>query len=164
MKTSLIVLLVIVFSCNNKNQNIAKADSTTFRYDTIKKITDTISNKVTDTINSIAVSDSVIYIKFEKDSVSTTVSGQMKGINHPVTVYIPTKQGKQLMAILTTSESVANIRFNQIFTPDGKADGPFGKELKRAIYQQGMYKLIISEDMMQGDEYKGNFKLKITVK
>ena len=164
MKISLIVLLITIFSCNNVNQNTAKTDSVVLKDDTTEKGIDTTNDKVSDTINTIETNDSVINIKFAKDSISTTVSGKMKGINHPVTVYIPIKQGKQLKAILTTKEPVANIRFNQIFTPDGKADGPFGKELKRAIHEQGTYKLIISEDMMQGEEFKGSFKLTVVVK
>lgn len=45
----------------------------------------------------------------------------MKGINHPVTVLIPIKQGKQLTASLKTEDSLANIRIKQIFTPDEKS-------------------------------------------
>lgn len=121
------------------------------------------TNKGKDTIRNSEVNDSVIYIRFPADSISTTVSGKMKGINHPVTVLIPIKQGKQLTASIKTEDSLANIRINQIFTPDGKADGPFGKNLKRAIHQQGMYKLIIAENMMQGDEWKGTFVLTVKV-
>ena len=164
MKTSLIALVIMAFSCNNENQPAANKDSVVLKENSTKKIQETINNKVSDTINNIEINDSVIHIKFPKDSISTTVAGKMKGINHPVTVYIPVKHGKQLTAIVTTKDSIANIRFNQIFTPDGKADGPFGKELKRTIHQQGTYKLIIAEDMMQGDEYKGNFELTVMVK
>ncbi len=68
-----------------------------------------------------------------------------------------------MTAAILPEDSVANIRINQIFTPDGKADGPFGRELKQPLHQQGTYKLIIAENMMQGDEWKGNFKLTVKV-
>lgn len=84
-------------------------------------------------------------------------------MKHPVTVLIPIRQGKQLTASLKTEDSLANIRINQIFTPDGKADGPFGRELKLVIKQQGTYKLIIAENLMQGDEWKGKFDLTVKV-
>lgn len=120
-------------------------------------------NKVKDALRDSEVNDSVINIRFPKDSISTTVSGKMKGINHPVTVLIPIRQGKQLIASLKTEDTLANIRINQIFTPGGKADGPFGRELKFAIKRQGTYKLIIGENLMQGDEWKGKFDLTVKV-
>lgn len=109
------------------------------------------------------VNDSLIHIRFPVNSTSTTVHGKMKGINFPVTVLIPIRQGKQLIASLKTEDSLANVRINQIFTPDGKADGPFGRELKLVIKQQGTYKLIIAENLMQGNEWKGKFNLTVKV-
>lgn len=161
MKTFLLILITILSSCNNTSQEISNIDSTTVKNDSIATGADTAAN--IDTINNSEVNDSIIRIKFARDSISTTVSGKMKGINHRITVYIPIEQGRQLTASLATDDSVANIRFNQIFTPDGKADGPFGKDLKHAIQQRGMYKLIIAENLMQADEWKGKFKLTVKV-
>ena len=154
MKTSLIILIITVMSCKNTSQNIPGTDSSTAKKDSL-------STK--DTIRTSEVNDSVILIRFPAGSISTTVSANMKGINYPVTVLIPIKQGKQLSASIKTKDSIANIRINQIILPDGKADGPFGKELKRDIHQQGTYRLIISESMMQADEWKGTFMLTIKV-
>ncbi len=155
MKILLITFMLAGYACNNANQNQAATDSITALGGSIKTIKDTLSNK--------GVNDSIINISFPKDSTWVTVSGKMKGINHPVTVYIPVKQGNQLIASLSTEDSLANIRINQIFTPEGKADGPFGKELKHTLHQQGTYKLIIGENMMQGDEWKGKFNLTVKV-
>lgn len=109
-------------------------------------------------------SDTLITVTFPKDSTWTKIEGKMRGVKYPVTVVIPVKQGKQLSASLQTEEPTANIRINQIFTPDNKADGPFGKELKYPIKMEGNYQLKIGENMMQGDEWKGTFWLTISVK
>lgn len=155
MKSFFIILMVIV-ACNSRSNNKPDSNSTATRNDSATTVKDTISNNE-------EINDSIINIRFPKDSTSITVSGKMKGINHPITVLIPIKQGKQLTAVIRTEDSLANVRINQIFMPDGKADGPFGKELKRAIHQQGTYKLIISENMMQGEEWKGKFMLTVKV-
>lgn len=141
-------------SCNSNKQSEAASDSTSSANDTTNSSTSVIEN--TD-------NDSIINIRFPQGSTSVTVTGKMKGIDHPITVFIPVKQGRQLTAFLVADDSLANIRINQLYTPDGKADGPFGRELKRAINQQGLYKLIIAENLMQGDEWKGKFSLTVNV-
>ncbi len=155
MKTFLITSAIVIYSCNNTSQNKLNTDSMAAE--------NVSTNKGKDTIRNSEVNDSVIYIRFPADSISTTVSGKMKGMKLPVTVLIPIRQGKQLIASLKTEDSLANIRINQIFTPDGKADGPFGRELKLVIKQQGTYKLIIAENLMQGDEWKGKFNLTVNI-
>lgn len=169
MKTSLISLLILFFSCNNGKQDMTKTDSLTdttnsaaIRNEIMKTVHDTTNKK--DKISDNENNDSTIHVRFQRDSISTTVDGRMRGFGHPVTVYIPIKQGKQFSARISSDDSTANIRINQIFTPDGKADGPFGREWKFAIRQQGMYKLLIGENLMQGDEWKGKFTLAIVVK
>ena len=155
MRTLTIVFLMMIFSCNN-SQNKADADSTVTKIEPAKAVNNTIANTV--------ISDSIIHIRFPKDSTSATVYVKMKGISSPVTVYIPVKQGSQLTGRIAPDDSIANIRFNQIFSPSGKADGPFGREIRYGIKEQGTYKLIIAENMMQGDEWKGKFHLTVSVK
>lgn len=159
MKRFLIILFFALVSCRGTPTNTTNADTnvTTNSFDTTE--IDSVSNiEANDQPN-----DSTINIRFPKGGTSITVTGKMKGINHPITVYIPVKQGKQLTATLIPEDSTANIRFNQIFTPDGKADGPFGRELKRELHQQGTYKLIIGENLMRGEEWKGKFSLTVSV-
>lgn len=160
MKLLFAILLASV-ACNttgNKaDTNIAAKESTRNEKDSVKSAANDI------TPASSGKNDSTILISFPRDSTWVTVSATMKGINHPVTVLIPVKRGRQLTATISPEDSTANIRINQIFTPSGKADGPFGRELKRKLAEQGTYKLIISENMMQGDEWKGSFKLTIRI-
>lgn len=80
-----------------------------------------------------------------------------------VTSDIPVKQGRHLTASISSDDSAANVRINQIITPGGKADGPFGRDFTFAIHQQDTYRLLIGENLMQGDEWKGEFKLTVKV-
>lgn len=160
MKTVLIILMIMTLSCNNTGQNNVKPDSTVAQNDSITIQKDTTQK---DTISNNEINDSIINMRFPKDTTQVTVNGEMKGFNRPVVVYIAVKQGKHLTASISSEDSTANIRINQIITPDGKADGPFGRDFTFAIHQQGMYKLLIGENLMQGDEWKGKFKLTIKV-
>jgi hypothetical protein len=165
MKILLLILSLAAVSCNNQNENTGNTDSLTSKNENSSNQKDTIGSRTSGDLKPADgfENDSTILISFPKDSTWVTVNGKMKGINHPVTVLIPVKQGKQLTATISPEDSTANIRINQIFTPSGKADGPFGRELKRALYEQGTYKLILAENLMQGDEWKGNFKLTVKV-
>lgn len=165
MKALLIVLCAAALACNNTGENKMNTDSLAAKTGSINNKKDTTSKNTSEegVSNNIATNDSTIHISFSKDSTWVTIDGKMKGINHPVSVYIPVKQGKQLTVTILPEDSLANIRINQIFTPDGKADGPFGRELKHTIKQPGTYKLIIAENMMQGEEWKGKFKLTVKV-
>lgn len=163
MKYLLFPILLILASCrDNANSDISSIDSGgATASGSIND--DTGSNKNNVSINE-ETSDTLINVKFPKDSTWTRIKGKMRGVTYPITVLIPVKQGKQLYALIQTEDSTANIRINQIFMPDNKADGPFGKELKYAIKQEGIYKLIIGEDKMQGEEWKGWFQLTISVR
>lgn len=80
MKTFLIILMIIISSCNNTSQNNINTASKSAGNDSIETQKDTISNT--------EINDSIIHISFPKDSTWVTVNAKMKGFNHPVTVYI----------------------------------------------------------------------------
>lgn len=156
MRTIPIIFLAAVFACNNSESNHSSLN------DSI--VANRESNAAKDEhIKTDFTKDTIIVIRFPKDSISVTVTGKINGINKPVTVSIPVTTGSQLTALLVPEDSAANIRINQFFSPDGKADGPFGRSLNKEITQHGDYKLIIGENLMQGDEWKGKFTLKVTV-
>src|SRR4051812_11489259 len=118
MKIVFVVLLIAVAACNgaddNKMENVAiKSDSSgNEKYATNNETLNEGSSQ--DSVSN----DSTLLIAFPKDSTWATVNGKMKGISHPVTVYIPVKQGKRLTVTILPEDSAANIRINQIFTPD----------------------------------------------
>lgn len=54
-----------------------------------------------------------------------------------------------------------NIRFNQIKTPDGKYDGPFGREISYKILKSGEVWLIIGKNLMADGEIEGDFSVRV---
>lgn len=145
-------------SCTSKKQEeliLNNTDTTAVSYpkkDTSKTASDIVAN------------DSVITVKFLKDSIAATVSGVLKKPPQHVMVNVDIKRGKRLFAILHTQDPNANIRINQVFTPDGKADGPFGKVIIRPIMKHGMYKIFIGHNLMAEGALETRFYLRIIVK
>jgi len=68
-----------------------------------------------------------------------------------------------LYALLYSPDSSANIRFSQIFMPDGSMDGPFGREIRYSLIQNENYKLSIHENTMAGDPWTGDFNIEISL-
>jgi hypothetical protein len=151
-------ILLLIISCTSKTQQEQSVNPTDI---------DAISFPATDTLKTalnVTTNDSVITVKFLKDSIAATVSGVLKMPPQHVIVNVDIKQGKQLFAILHTHGPNANIRINQVVTPDGKADGPFGKSVIRPILKQGMYKLIIGHNLMADGASEGKFDLRVIIK
>lgn len=76
------------------------------------------------------------------------------------TIVINSNGFKNLNAEIVSSKP-GNIRINQIISPDSNSDGPFGKDLEYKLNQQGEFKLIIGESLMQGDPFEGEYILKV---
>ncbi len=69
--------------------------------------------------------------------------------------------GKMMHAMLVVKSDSANIRINQIEMPDGKFDGPFGREMRYEIKIPGVYKIIIGENMMAEGKWTGDFLINV---
>lgn len=67
----------------------------------------------------------------------------------------------ELYAAISEVPDTANIRFNQIYMPDGTADGPFGRDIVYGLAQKGMYRLVIGESLMQGEPWGGDFMVEV---
>lgn len=157
MRTLVMMFLVMLPGCNNiQSNNGSLSDSAVVKTDS--------SSMMGQQVKTDFTKETVITIRFPKDSTSVTVTGRLDGINKRVTVLIPVTKGNELNASLVPEDSVANIRISQVFMPGGKADGPFGRSLSRKITEEGNYKIVIAENLMQGDEWKGKFALKVIVK
>lgn len=78
-----------------------------------------------------------------------------------VFILFESKGYNKLSAKLSSPDSLANIRFSQIFLPDGTMDGPFGRELNYDLPQDGTYKLSVHENTMAGDPWSGNFYVEV---
>lgn len=58
----------------------------------------------------------------------------------------------------------ANIRINQMISPNNESDGPFGKELNYNLTEKGLYQIRIGESLMQGEPFEGKYTLKLQLK
>jgi hypothetical protein len=66
-----------------------------------------------------------------------------------------------LKASVLPKNNMMNIRFNQIRTPDGKFDGPFGREVSYKIQENGEVWLIIGKNLMADGDFTGEFSVRI---
>ncbi|MDL2320688.1 hypothetical protein LJC45_06120 [Alistipes sp. OttesenSCG-928-B03] len=69
----------------------------------------------------------------------------------------------RLDGVLSSDDSTANVRFTQVFMPDGSADGPFGSEMHRDLPAAGRYVVSVGENMMAGDPWGGTFAVELTL-
>lgn len=81
------------------------------------------------------------------------------------TIYLKFSSGdyKKLTGKLVSSDQWANIRFNQITMPNGEMDGPFSREITYDLAVKGDYLLNISESLMAGDPWEGDFEVTISL-
>jgi hypothetical protein len=84
--------------------------------------------------------------------------------NQHITVPLKIASGKELFASLSSEDKNANIRISQVGLPDSTFDGPFGRVLRYKMKTPGNYQLIIGENMMAGDRWKGDFVLRVWVR
>ena len=89
---------------------------------------------------------------------------KMDSANDHLTIPLAISSGKELFAALSSDDKNANIRISQVGLPDSTFDGPFGKDLHYKMKSPGNYKIIIGENMMAGDRWKGDFVLRVWVK
>ena len=64
---------------------------------------------------------------------------------------------------IATAIEGANVRINQVISPIGDIDGPFGRTLEQDFHEAGTYKLVIAESLMQGDSYAGKYRVNIVI-
>ena len=77
------------------------------------------------------------------------------------TIFISVHQGDSIRIRITTPSDTANIRISQLFSPNGSADGPFGKELTYHFVDSGRYYITVNENRMVGNRYTGPYEVEI---
>lgn len=153
MKNKLFLLFIILafLSCHqNENQKTTDQPLPSIKNDTSKME----KQITTDSAKSI--------LSQGKDTLVFDL--KMDSANQHVTVPVNIMAGDSLFASLHSKDKKANIRISQIGFPDSTFDGPFGRELVYKIKDTGNYKIIVGQNMMAGDRWKGNFTLKAWVK
>ena len=80
---------------------------------------------------------------------------------HTDTIFIFVRRADSVRVKIKTPSDTANIRISQLFSPNGKADGPFGKELIHRFIDSGQYYITVNENRMVGNRYTGPYEVKI---
>gem|GEM_PF-1421678 len=166
MKKIIITILVAgsMIACSNPESSSSDAlkDSMTSNADsTAPKDNTTVQEDSTKKENSIKLAKDTITLPALKDSIVATA--YLQGMGKHVTMIVPVNSGDSLKAEIIAPDT-ANIRINQVYTPSGKADGPFTRKLSFPVKEHGSYKIIVGENQMAEGEWKGEFRIKISVR
>src|SRR5690606_31379842 len=157
MKKIFLLLLVIIsfslLSCYNKSEdpNSKMDDTTRFRG---KENTTTGENndKVTQDANSEEKAPPTdekpltektpegIRVNFPVGVMEVSITGKIDGLNS-VTYLLDVTKGQTITgsieAVSESGKEQGNIRFSQIISPSGNADGPFGPSIKYDLTEAG---------------------------
>ena len=127
-------------------------------------------NSVDTLADSMSITESVDSVRIDSASSIPSKALELKSSWDSIKLHKISKQSdtivinsngfKNLNAEIVSSKP-GNIRINQIISPDSNSDGPFGKDLEYKLNQQGEFKLIIGESLMQGDPFEGDYILKV---
>lgn len=135
-------------------------------------ITSTKKNEVTTNIDSTQVKKTAlnnIISPSENDTVRVNI------VNGTASLQIHKEERKyvnlafnsadytKMTGTLSSKDSLANIRFNNIVLPNGEMDGPFGREITYDLPVKGDYILSIHESLMAGDPWAGDFEVTISL-
>jgi hypothetical protein len=153
-------LIVLLAGCTQPDRQKTTPSSSP---DTVTILQADPAPAIKDKVDSTVQVDSIIHLTFLPVSDSLTAKGRMDKDHSPVICYLRITRGSKLTASIEPESRPANIRFNQLFLPDGNSDGPFGQTLEYKLPQKGMYKLYIGPSLMANDAYTGDFLLHVKV-
>ena len=110
-----------------------------------------------------ARADSAATLNIPAGDSAVVMLGELKSLHQHMTVTVPVQDKRRLTATLMPLDSLHNIRFSQLIYPDGKMDGPFGRNIGIATPQNGPYQLLITHNLMAEGGLAKEFKLRIVL-
>ena len=105
-----------------------------------------------------------IRVTFPVGSTEVSVNGEISGLGEQKIYVMEVKEGQKLNASVKPADGDGNIRISQIISPTGEADGPFGPSVTYDLNASGDWKIVLSENQMAGDAWKGEYILTIDIK
>lgn len=176
MKKVLLIIPLVLFSCK-KETAITETNSV----DSIKP-TDNVAMQPT--IDSASIKDSIVNnAPTTKEVLRTGVMRDVEGqritrvadgeqlpfrIGEEFTeegqefvLKIENFNADKISVSLKPANASQNIRINQIKFPDGTMDGPFGKEITKAVNSKGDIEVVIGKSNMASGNTKGKFTVNI---
>jgi hypothetical protein len=107
-----------------------------------------------------------IRINIPPGSSEVFLDGKINGLKDRITYVVEAKKGQvmltRVMAAYPEKEPNSNIRIEQIISPSGKIEGPFGAKIKYDFEESGNYKIVLSENEMVSP-WKGEYKLRVII-
>lgn len=167
----IIIATLLLISCSTTNKTtlpiIDKNQATSQSWN----LSDTWTQVDTGSFQSPAIIKSVsVWPNETKDFTLALIDNKWElKINYGtwarVKVHFTSEGKKNLKVKLSTPWDINwNIRVSQIIFPDGKADGPFWKDLEYNLSQTGSYQLILFANMMAWDPWSWEINLNIELK
>lgn len=120
--------------------------------DTLKMVTKDESSKI---------ENGQIIKVVDGEKLPLVVDEKFTDKNQKLVLKIRNYENSSLKASITPQNNNMNIRFNQIRTPDGKFDGPFGREISYKIPKHGEVWLIIGKNLMAEGDLTGEFSVRV---
>jgi hypothetical protein len=173
MKKLLFIIPVLLFSCKKevKSTEIKTYDSVSVKEKSENKADSTVKKEDAKSADTISEANNTITAEEKKGRV---IMKTVEGNNFPIQIQeeftkdydklilkISNYSKPQLKAKISTKQNDFNIRINQIKLPDGKMDGPFGREITYDIPEKGEVWLIIGKNNMADGAITGAFSVKI---
>ncbi len=123
-------------------------------------------NTTTNTTGMTTLENGEMMIRFEEGAANGNFTSRLDSLGDQKTFIFEAKEGQTIVATVVTTDSsqAPNVRFNQIISPSGEAEGPFGNEMTYVLNEAGQWKFIIGESLMAGEPYAGEFTLAVEVK
>lgn len=149
MKNLYILLSILFFSCQQKENNTPSAESP---MPVVQKEKKQENKQIGDTI-----------IMNFKEENAFLAEGHLDSLNSKVYVQFKNEDLGELKAQIIPDAGKGNIRFNQIIFPDKTSDGPFGMDMQIPLKQKGNHILVIGHSLMADNPYYGNFKVQLNI-
>ncbi|TDH27330.1 hypothetical protein EXU57_07010 [Segetibacter sp. 3557_3] len=111
---------------------------------------------------AIGKNDSTIAIQFEQGSNTAAITADLLN-GKPLSVLVNVNKGSKLMAVVKNVTPGLNLRINQLHTPSGSTDGPFGNRLDYKAADSGTYRIVVGSNLMAEGVTSGKFNMVIGV-
>ena len=174
MRFSVLFLMLILFSCKKKTENLSQfnhSDSVGKKTEFIQKADSSTTLLYPDSTNLKMKSQSeidrkmvgdTIYTRFDASALPVEFEERFSNSHQQLFVVLQNFTGKEISGEIFPQNQLMNIRFNQIRTPDGNWDGPFGRTLENyAIPSHGIVLLRIGKSNMASGNASGKFSIKL---
>lgn len=173
MKNSvLLVSLLLIVSCkkavpsqerktdsvivSEQRENTSALDSSK-----INKSNDTLQSVHSNSDENVSIQNGEIVKLIDGERLPSTLECEFTDKIQKVVVRITNYKKDQVKATIMPENNNMNIRFNQIKTPDGKYDGPFGRDISYKISDKGEIALIIGKNLMAEGDNVGRFSVRV---